>query len=63
MYLSRRSDEQKRFLAFSITQSRRSLRKSTTFFQLCKKIDRFGKELPAFMREMQYLCSAKLNRN
>ena len=35
----------------------------TTFFQLCKKVYRFGKELPAFMREMQYLCSAKLNRN
>ena len=40
--------------------SRRSLSKITTFFQLCKKIDRFGKELPAFMREMQYLCSENL---
>ena len=43
--------------------SRRSLSKITTFFQLYKKINRFGKELPAFMREMQYLCSAKLNWN
>lgn len=31
------------------------------FFGYAKKIYRFGKELPAFMREKQYLCSAKLN--